>query len=221
MLVVLQHPLEPPYPPRQHNNRRRQRRTAHLQAHDHPRRRAGALKPPHAPICKRYAHAAVQAAAACVAPRPKSRASRPCWPRSPQPADPPIAPSSLGTGCDVNLRDGIVEGNATAAALQFTTVMVDCRFFYAGGCAECVVYVGAGGAGGQGGGRGCERHGCAADGDGRRGCSYGHGECGGGCAGCGGRGSGAWVLGLRLVLRWCGVVLREMWLRSDLRWTWH
>ena len=44
-------------------------------------------------------------------------------------ADPPIASSSLDTGCGVNLRDGIAEGEATTA-LQFTTVMAGCRLFY-------------------------------------------------------------------------------------------
>lgn len=47
-------------------------------------------------------------------------------------ADPPIVPSSLDTGCGVNLRDGIAEGDA-ATALQFTTVMADCRLFYVPG----------------------------------------------------------------------------------------
>ena len=57
-----------------------------------------------------------------------------------------------------------------------------------------------------GGGNGWGWHSCAADGDGLCGWSYGHSECGGGCAGsgcgcagCGGWGGGAWVLGLRLV----------------------
>lgn len=54
-------------------------------------------------------------------------------------ADPPIVPSSLDTGCGVNLRDGIAEGDA-ATALQFTTVMADCRLFYVPGDALNVSY---------------------------------------------------------------------------------
>ena len=50
------------------------------------------------------------------------------------------------------------------AALQFTTVMADCRFFYMLGDVLNAVYVGAGGAGGQGWGRGFCVNGTVANG---------------------------------------------------------